>query len=582
VSIAVLAATPPATGRTYRRRTPEDTLLYKAIEAHLPAFRTFARERNGHELPVYVSQAFERYLDCGRLDRAFSRVTCPSCRAEFVVGLSCKDRSLCPSCMQRRMVDLAAQSVDRLFPAHVPVRQWVATAPWELRLLLAKDPKVLSHFVRVMHDEVSRSYLARVRTEIEGERRTAAMTHIQRFSGSLSLSPHLHSLWPDGVYVLPPGGAPAVFVAVPPPSHTEIEHVAERIGDRMLRWLRRSGRIDARAVEERSNESRDDDPQTALLRAGAAQGTFARLLDARGQDGNLFARRDEEDAPFDAHARKPRSKWAASVKGFSLHAGTSVAAENRVGLEKLLRYCARPSLSLERLSRLPDGRFAYEMKHPIGSKTHRIMDALELMARLASIVAPPCYPLVRFAGLFAPGSRDRARVVPGRAPGPPRCCAEHAQPVPPPTAAATQALVASPCTPDPVIGRTEMRAPERNAHPPGILDTLPAAPSTQPASVTVSPLARIPGGTRTPWAMLMKHAFGVDLLSCRCGARMDVVAVVQDAIEVRRYLAHAGLEPRRRDTPTRAWDPMPFDDAFVEHAGCDPCLDDLPPDDWTA
>jgi hypothetical protein len=70
---------------------------------------------------------------------------------------------------------------------------------------------------------------------------------------------------------------------------------------------------------------------------------------------------------------------------------------------------AWPGGSLERLSQLPDGRFAYEMKHPIGSKTHRVMDPMELMARLASIVAPPRYPLVRFFGLFAPGCRDRAR-----------------------------------------------------------------------------------------------------------------------------------------------------------------------------
>jgi hypothetical protein len=432
------------------------------VDAYLSDFVRFARERNGHELPPYVVRAFERYLDCGRLDRGFSRVKCPSCRDEFVVGLSCKDRSLCPSCMQRRMVDTAAQSVDRLFPAHVPVRQWVGTAPWDLRLLLAKDPKVLSHFVRVMHDEVSESYLARVETDAPGERRTAAMTHVQRFSGSLSLSPHLHGLWLDGVYVLPPGDAPPVFVPAPPPTRAQIERVAERIGTRMLRWLRRTKRIDTRAVEERSNEGPDDDVQTALLRAGAAQGTFAKLLEARGEDGRAFGGHDDEedDRAFDAHARKRTSKWAASVAGFSVHAGTAVAADNRVGLEKLVRYCARPAVSLERLSRMEDGRFAYRVKHPIGTKTHRVMEPMELMARLASLVAPPRYPLVRYFGLFAPGCRDRARVVPGRAPGPPRCCAAHAQPVPAPTAAATaatDATAANTRTPDALLERPAAR-----------------------------------------------------------------------------------------------------------------------------
>jgi hypothetical protein len=212
------------------------------------------------------------------------------------------------------------------------------------------------------------------------------------------------------------------------------------------------------------------------------------------------------------------------------------------------------------------------------------------MARLASLVAPPRYPLVRFFGLFAPGCRDRARVVPGRAPGPARCCAEHAQPVPPSNAAAMQSPAPSARTPDPVIERTETRATEREGHSRGVLGALPAVRRTQPPSSTSPTRTGIPGGTRTPWAMLMKHAFGIDVLSCRrCRSRMDLVAVVQDAIEVRRYLAnagialrHAGPERRRSDIPTRAWDPMPFDDAFVEHAGRDPCRDELPPDDWTA
>ena len=70
---------------------------------------------------------------------------------------------------------------------------------------------------------------------------------------------------------------------------------------------------------------------------------------------------------------------------------------------------------------------------------------------------------------------------------------------------------------------------------------------------------------------------------------MDLVAVVQDASDVRRSLADAGIalrdtspDRRRRTAPTRAWDPMPFDGASVQHAGRDPCRDVLPPDDWTA
>jgi hypothetical protein len=90
--------------------------------------------------------------------------------------------------------------------------------------------------------------------------------------------------------------------------------------------------------------------------------------------------------------------------------------------------------------------------------------------------------------------------------------------------------------------------------------------------------------------MLMKHSFGLDVLSCpRSRSRCDLVAVVQDTLEVHRYLASAGLAPRdagparsRRATPTRAWAPVPFDDVFAEHAWRDPCRDELLQGDWTA
>ena len=127
---------------------------------------------------------------------------------------------------------------------------------------------------------------------------------------------------------------------------------------------------------------------------------------------------------------------------FNVHAGTTVAGGNRDALERLLRYGARPVLALDRRTRLGDGRFAYRMKYPIGTKTHRVMDPTELLARLAAVVAPPRYPLVRYAGVFAPSAKWRAKICPGRPTHRKRCCAKHAgpersrrdQPVPPPNA----------------------------------------------------------------------------------------------------------------------------------------------------
>jgi Putative transposase len=62
----------------------------------------------------------------------------------------------------------------------------------------------------------------------------------------------------------------------------------------------------------------------------------------------------------------PRAALARSSRGFDIHAGVSVSPHDREARERLLRYCARPPLSLERLSVLADGRVAYRIKNPRG------------------------------------------------------------------------------------------------------------------------------------------------------------------------------------------------------------------------
>jgi len=94
---------------------------------------------------------------------------------------------------------------------------------------------------------------------------------------------------------------------------------------------------------------------------------------------------------------------SAEVQGFSLHAGVRMAASDSEGRERLFRYCARPSRSVERFSMLPDGRVAYALKKPgRRGSTHRRMEPQERMARLAALVPPPWHPLIRFHGVRAP------------------------------------------------------------------------------------------------------------------------------------------------------------------------------------
>lgn len=59
--------------------------------------------------------------------------------------------------------------------------------------------------------------------------------------------------------------------------------------------------------------------------------------------------------------------------------------------ERLLRYCARPPLALERLSVLDDGRICYRIKD---TEQVRLMTPMQFMARRTALVPPPRHPLV--------------------------------------------------------------------------------------------------------------------------------------------------------------------------------------------
>ena len=98
----------------------------------------------------------------------------------------------------------------------------------------------------------------------------------------------------------------------------------------------------------------------------------------------------------------------------NLHAGVRIEAGDDLGRERLLRYAARPPLSLERLRRLPGGRVAYRLKYVARGQRgkYRVMTGVEFLARLAAITCPPRYPLTRFAGVLAPRSAWRREVVP--------------------------------------------------------------------------------------------------------------------------------------------------------------------------
>jgi hypothetical protein len=132
------------------------------------------------------------------------------------------------------------------------------------------------------------------------------------------------------------------------------------------------------------------------------RGTFAKLADRISPD---VPNPNVPDAP-------ELLPFVAEHEGYNLHAGVHIGAGDDLGRERLLRYGARPLLALDRLRRLRDGRIAYRTKYARTRSKHRVMTPLELLARLAALISPPRFPLIRFHGVLGPRSSSRTDVVP--------------------------------------------------------------------------------------------------------------------------------------------------------------------------
>ena len=305
------------------------------------------------------------------------------------------------------MANTGAAIVDRVLP-DVPVRQYVLSLPFELRALAAFKADVLTALGRILVDAVFASYSARAKRGGVTGAQCGAINFVQRFGSSVNLHVHFHVVVLDGVYVRNELGA-VVFHPSAPPAREELDEIAQRVQRRALAWLRHQDYLDDEPAPDRSNEA----PVQTAIDACAA------IAMGRGQLATLPNADEPEEDREGAHGK---SSGAVERDGFNLHAGVRIESGDDAGREKLCRYAARPPLSLERLRRLPGGRIAYRLKYVgRGRGKHRIMAPMEFMARLAALIAPPRYPLIRYAGVLGPRSAWRKEVVPRPRERPPAC-----------------------------------------------------------------------------------------------------------------------------------------------------------------
>jgi len=98
--------------------------------------------------------------------------------------------------------------------------------------------------------------------------------------------------------------------------------------------------------------------------------------------------------------------------GWSVDASVTIPGWDRHGLERLVRYCARPPLSQERLGRLNDETLVYSLRKPtMDGRTELVLTPLELLDRLSKLVTPPRIHKHRYCGVLAPNAKLRKAVI---------------------------------------------------------------------------------------------------------------------------------------------------------------------------
>ena len=516
----------------YRRRRPEESVLYRVVQQQLETFLARAEARD-RPMPRFVEREFRNFLRCGILAHGFVRVHCDDCRQDRVVAFSCKGRGFCPSCGGRRMADTAAHLVDRVLP-EVPVRQWVLSLPFALRYRLAYDAKLTSAVLGIFVRAVFASLRDRARKHWQiAESQCGAVTFVQRFGGALNLNVHFHSLLLDGVYAAQPEGK-LHFHPLPPPSDAEVGQVATRVAQRIARLLERRGLGPGAAPLEADPLAQEQPLLAALYGASVA----SRIAMGPRAGRSVLRVGDQVDADDLPRFEGPR---CASVGGLSLHANVAVPARDRQRLERLCRYVARPPVATERLSQLPDGQLVYRLKQRWrDGTTHVLFSPQELIEKLAALVPPPRFHGVRYHGVLGPRARARQRVVPGGEP------VTSSLKIP----GVAQPGPAAPADPRPPIGSGPVAMAPIEPTRTGAT----AAPSARSEFAPADSLP--PRARRVEWAELLRRVFAVDVLACpRCGGRMRLLSVIHPPEAARAILECLDLPARAPPTSAPIPDP---------------------------
>ena len=357
------------------------------------------------------------------------------------------------------MVETAAHLVDHVIP-RVPMRQWVLTVPKRVRYFLQRNPKLFSGVLRVFMRALNTA-LRRHSPGAPCNSRFGAVAFLHRAGSSLNEHPHLHSAVTDGVFA-PDADDRAQFFPATDLTADTIRSLQEKLRTRILSHLERHGCLDPVDVDD--------------MLAWEHEG------------------------------------------GFSLDGSVHIDDWDRNALERLTRYCARPPFSSGRLGRLDEHTVAYNLPRPTpDGRTCLLMDPMELLRRLASLIPPPRTHLVRYFGVLAPNAALREQVIQSAGPSP--------------------ALLERLKTAADLMGIHD-EAAERDTPGPNANAGVPMPPD-EPKSPQPN---EKPRRASYLWAILIARIYEALPLMCpRCGSPMKIIAFITDPASLSRILNHLGV-----------------------------------------
>jgi Putative transposase/Transposase zinc-binding domain len=364
-------------------------------------------------IPSYIDKEFKKYLGCGILAKGFACAHCEGCNKDFLIAFSCKGRGICPSCNTRTMVETATNLVENLIPS-VPNRQWVISFPLRIRHYL-QTQTILQEVLRIVIDEIKKKLI--ICSPDASNPQIGAVSFIQNFGNSLNVHPHFHIVAADGIFSVDGADLKFYDTCLTP---DDIADTQDAIKKRVLKFFHRRGWFDKETMEK--------------------------MLTYENS-------------------------------GFSLNAKVLVPSWDREGLERLMRYCARPPFASENL-RMHGSLLVYrfpKMAHT--GQTCIQLTPLDFIEKIVALIPPPHRHRRHYHGVFAPSSPLRQKVA-----------------------------------------ANAKKRPE--AFAPGVTE---AADKVKKVSIN--------------WAMLIARIYETEPLTCAsCGKKITILSFVTQAEEIRRIL----------------------------------------------